>query len=127
MGVVFGFMVETRESYDDTRNRVQYQQSLRAVLSLMTREVRSAGVKLFDDGSGDIALAVAGVERLGFAALWPFARPWRFGQRTEPVLRAIPDAEAVADTLAEALHRYAGPAPASEPRAPDVAKSAAAA
>ncbi len=43
MGVVFGFLVGARNSYSDTRERVQYQQSMRAVMSLMTREVRSTG------------------------------------------------------------------------------------
>ena len=43
LGVVFAFMAESSRSYNDSRERVQYQQSLRAVLSLMTREIRSAG------------------------------------------------------------------------------------
>lgn len=43
LGVVFTFMAQTSRSYNDSRERVQYQQSLRAVLSLMTREIRSAG------------------------------------------------------------------------------------
>ena len=34
MGVVFGFLVGARNSYQDTRERVQYQQSMRAVMSL---------------------------------------------------------------------------------------------
>ena len=43
LGVVFAFMAQTSRSYSDSRERVQYQQSLRATLSLMTRESRSAG------------------------------------------------------------------------------------
>lgn len=43
MGVVFGFLVGARNSYQATRERVQYQQSMRAVMSLITREVRSSG------------------------------------------------------------------------------------
>ncbi len=43
MAVVFGFMTATSSSYDATRNKVQYQQTIRAVVSLMTREIRSAG------------------------------------------------------------------------------------
>jgi len=43
MGVVFGFLVGARNSYQETRERVQYQQAMRAVMSLITREVRSAG------------------------------------------------------------------------------------
>jgi prepilin-type N-terminal cleavage/methylation domain-containing protein len=43
IGVVFSFLSGTRTSYTETRQRVQYQQSVRAVLSLLTREIRSAG------------------------------------------------------------------------------------
>lgn len=43
MGVVFSFLVGARNSYQDTRERAQYQQSMRAVMSLITREIRSTG------------------------------------------------------------------------------------
>ncbi len=43
MAVVFGFMTSTRRSYDDTREKIHYQQSVRAVVSLLTREIRSTG------------------------------------------------------------------------------------
>jgi len=43
MGVVFSFLVGARNSYEETRERAQYQQSVRAVMSLITREVRSTG------------------------------------------------------------------------------------
>ncbi len=58
MGVTFGFLVGARDSYSATRERVQYQQSMRAVMSLITREVRSTGC----DPSG------AGFEPFGMAA-----------------------------------------------------------
>jgi prepilin-type N-terminal cleavage/methylation domain-containing protein len=41
--VVIGFLTGSRRTYDDTSDRAHYQQSARAVLSLMTRELRSAG------------------------------------------------------------------------------------
>ncbi len=43
IGVVFGFLTEARQSYTSTRQKAQYQQGLRAVMSMVTREVRSAG------------------------------------------------------------------------------------
>jgi len=43
MGVVFTFLVNSRRSYTDMSQRVEYQQSVRAVLNLVTREIRSAG------------------------------------------------------------------------------------
>lgn len=41
--VVIGFLTNSRRTYDNTSDRAHYQQSLRAVFSLMTRELRSAG------------------------------------------------------------------------------------
>ncbi len=58
MGVIFSFLVGARNSYQDTRERAQYQQSMRAVISLLTREVRSSGC---DPSS-------AGFEPFGMAA-----------------------------------------------------------
>lgn len=43
VGVVFAFMVDARDSYTSTRERVQTQQGMRAVMTLMTRELRAAG------------------------------------------------------------------------------------
>lgn len=57
MGVIFGFLSGARNSYSDTRERVQYQQAMRAVMSLITREVRSTGC----DPTG------TGFETFGFA------------------------------------------------------------
>ena len=57
LGVVFAFMSQTSRSYSDSRDRVQYQQSLRATLSLMTREIRSAGCDPEGAGFEKILLA----------------------------------------------------------------------
>ena len=43
LGVVMGFMTSSGRSYSATRERVQYQQSMRAVISLLTKEIRSTG------------------------------------------------------------------------------------
>jgi len=43
MVVIMGFLSGARNSYSDTRQRAQYQQSMRAVMSLVTREIRSTG------------------------------------------------------------------------------------
>ncbi len=60
MGVVFSVMVNSRNSYEDTRERAQFQQSVRAVISLLTREIRSAGCNPTQ----------AGFEPLPIAATW---------------------------------------------------------
>lgn len=43
MAVVFGFMTSSSRSYERTREKIQYQQSVRAVVSLLTREIRATG------------------------------------------------------------------------------------
>lgn len=60
MGAVMAFLVQTRRSYDDTRDRVQYQQGLRAVVSMMTREIRTAGCDPSQAGFDEIAFADVG-------------------------------------------------------------------
>jgi hypothetical protein len=58
-------------------------------------------------GHGDIALTLAAGERIAYLHLWPHARPWQL-KRPQPMLRALPDAAAVAQLLAQALARHAG-------------------
>lgn len=50
-------------------------------------------------GTGDVALAVIGRQRLGYIALWPHARPWKLGS-PQPLLRALPDAATIASLVA---------------------------
>ena len=50
---------------------------------------------------GTIALKTLGDTRISYLILWPHARPWYFAP-TQPALRCIPDAAAVAKLLAEA-------------------------
>lgn len=53
-------------------------------------------------GEGDLALTLAAGDQIAYLHLWPHARPnhWR---AVQPMLRALPDAEAVGRRLAEAL------------------------
>lgn len=64
--------------------------------------VETAGLKRYLDGSGDIPLTLTGRTAIGYALLWPHARPWRIG-RPEPMMRCVPDAERVAGILSRAL------------------------
>lgn len=77
------------------------------------RWVSAARLKLYGDGTGDIALATSGETRLAYLMLWPHARPWRFG-KPEPALRAVPDAGHVAELLAQALRELHGQTEAAE-------------
>ena len=82
-------------------------------INLPLAQVAGADLALASDGSGNVALTLAGSQRLGWIALWPHARPWRVTV-PQPMLRAIPQAAMVADLLARATAaaNTAAPAPA---------------
>ena len=69
--------------------------------------VEGVGLKSHADGAGDVALQLVRGQRIGYLVSWPHVRPWRF-TRTEPTLRAIPDAERVGRLVAQALADYHG-------------------
>ena len=79
------------------------------------------------DGTGDIALTIAGPAKLGVMALWPHARPWKI-VTPQPMLRAVPDAQGVAALVARAClaanpEGRASTRPAQSQRAPSFAKA----
>jgi len=55
--IVIGFLTGSRRTYDDTSDRASYQQSLRAVFSLLTREIRSAGCDPLEMGIDGMPIA----------------------------------------------------------------------
>jgi Bacterial PH domain len=52
-------------------------------------------------GHGDIALALAGKDRIAFLNLWPHARPWQL-KNPQPSLRCLPGAAAVGERIQQA-------------------------
>ena len=71
-------------------------------LNLPHVEIAGAGVRVDQDGTGEIPLTLGGTGRIGYVPLWPHARPWRIS-RPEPMMRAVPDVAQVAAILARAL------------------------
>lgn len=53
---------------------------------------------------GDIMLTLSGADRIAYLHLWPHVRPWHL-RSTQPMLRALPDAAAVAAQLGQALQQ----------------------
>jgi hypothetical protein len=90
--------------YTITTHRIvmRYGVALPMSLNLPFRLIAAAGLRTHADGTGEIALALAGPDRIAWLHLWPNVRPWRLA-RPEPMLRAIPDAAAVAELLTDAL------------------------
>jgi hypothetical protein len=94
--------------YTVTNRRVVLQAgiALPVTHNLPFAQVDGAALRAFTDGSGDLPLQLQPGLRIAYLQLWPHARPWRLA-RTEPMLRSVPDADAVAALLARALEAHA--------------------
>lgn len=77
-------------------------------INLPLATIGSVGLASHGDGSGDLPLTLSAAHRLDYLALWPHARPWRIA-RPQPMLRAVPDADAVAAVIASACRAAATP------------------
>ena len=93
---------------------------LTVTFNLPFRRIVSADVRRHADGTADLPLSLHADDAIGWAHLWPHARPWRV-RRPEPMLRCVPDGERVAALLAQAWAEATGgivrTAPAQAPAA----------
>lgn len=108
----------------DRRLMLRVGIALQMDVNLPLREIEGAAFRRLSDGSGDLPLRLKPGVRLAYLHLWPHARPWRL-TRPEPMLRCVPEAEAVAKRIAAALAEANGqpvqhlpPAPAASPVLP---------
>lgn len=84
---------------------------LTVTFNLPYRAIQNADLRLdAPGGTGDIALALKGPDRIAYLHLWPHARPWRLA-RPEPMLRGVRDAATVARILSTAWSQATGIAP----------------
>jgi hypothetical protein len=81
--------------------------ALPKAINIPFKSIAAAALRKRIGGAGDIPLQLRGPDRIGYAHLWPHVRPWRLAL-PEPMLRSIPDAEAVAGILARALREASG-------------------
>ena len=97
-------LIQRSTVYTITTRRVvmRFGMAFPMAFNLPFRRIRSAGLRRYADGSGDIPLVLGEGDKLAYAVLWPHARPWRFS-RPEPMLRGLADAQQVAEILARAL------------------------
>lgn len=95
--------------------------ALQVTFNLPFSQIASASLELRRGGTGTIALRTVDGTNLSYFALWPHARPWHM-RRTEPALRAIPDAARVAAIFADAAEtRVNAPRVARRATAPAMA------
>ncbi len=80
---------------------------LTVTFNLPLKRMSAADVRDIPGGFGDISLALTGEDRIAWIHLWPSVRPWRI-KKTEPTLRAVPDARAVAVQLRDAWSQATG-------------------
>ena len=99
----FGLLVARSTVYTITNRRVVLRigVALSKCINLPLTKLASADMRGLGAGFGDIALSLEGPSMLGYAMLWPHARPWRLA-RPQPMLRALPNAAEVAGILARA-------------------------
>ena len=89
----------------DTRLIMRVGMALETRINMPLKHIGAAHLKERGKGFGDIALELNGERLLGYWLLWPHARPFRFS-RPQPMLRAVPDAQKVAQLLAEACSAH---------------------
>lgn len=87
---------------------------INGTVSIPFRIVDRVDTRRHADGSGDVAIAIAGSDRIPYLSLWPYARPWRVNH-PEPMFRAVTDFDALAATLGEALKGFGAPVPSVQP------------
>ena len=108
MGLIalLSWLVASNTVYTLTDKRVVMRVGivLTVTFNLPLRRIETARVHALPGGAGDIALVLNAQDRIGYLHLWPHVRPWHF-TRTEPMLRALPQAAAVAKLLADALQQ----------------------
>ena len=75
--------------------------ALTVTLNLPFRQIARADLVTRRNGTGTIALETLGETKFSYLVLWPHLRPGHV-RVTKPALRCIPDAQAVAEILAEA-------------------------
>jgi len=115
---VLGLLTARSTIYAITDRRVVMRIGvvLQITFNIPYRIVEGAELRAYSDGSGDLPLQLRGDDHLAWLHLWPHVRPWRLAN-PEPMLRCVPDALHVAQTLATALAEHAGVA-AVRPAAP---------
>ena len=99
----FSFLVARTTVYTVTNRRVVMRigVALSKCINLPLVQLGSADLRDQGRGFGDIALVPSASSGIGYAMLWPHARPLRLSA-PQPMLRAIPGAAEVAGILARA-------------------------
>ncbi len=101
---LFAWLVARSTVYTITTRRVvlRFGIALPITLQVPYALIDAAGMHLWPNGAGDLALTLRPGEKISYLIVWPHVRPWKFA-RPQPMLRCIPDAAAVSQVLGRAL------------------------
>lgn len=105
---LFAWAVARTTVYTLTNRRVVLRigVALNTCVNLPLAQIAAADLRQQGGGMGDIALTLTAPHKLGYAMLWPHARPWRLAH-PQPMLRALPGAPRLAQELARACAAFA--------------------
>ncbi len=94
--------------YTLTNRRIvlRYGIAFTKCVNLPLQLVGAADLRPHGSGRGDVVLRMTGSVPLSWLLLWPHVRPWRM-KVPEPMLRALPDADAFSASLARAVSEHA--------------------
>ncbi|MEM7242543.1 MAG: photosynthetic complex putative assembly protein PuhB [Pseudomonadota bacterium] len=101
--LISAMIIKRTTVYTITTKRVAMRigAMVNVTLNLPFAKIGSMDMDLRKDGSGSIVLSLMGRTRLSYLMCWPHVRPF-YISNTKPALRAIPNAQEVADILSEA-------------------------
>lgn len=104
MLALMAWLIERTSRYTITDQRVVMRIGvvLDVTFNFPFTVVESAALRASPDGTGDLSIAFTTGNQIGYAHLWPHARPWQL-RRAEPALRCVRDAAGVARILSRAL------------------------
>lgn len=99
----FAVAVARTSVYTITNRRVVLRigVAVAKAVNLPFSRIVSAALRTHAGGAGDIPLHMSPDTAASYILLWPHARP--FASQTEPMMRAVPDAQAVSSILVAAL------------------------
>ncbi len=101
---LFAWLVARTTIYTITTRRVviRFGIALPMTIQIAFQMIDAAGLQVWPDGAGDIALALRPGQRIAYLVMWPHTRPWRL-TKAQPTLRSVPNAADVAQILGRAL------------------------
>lgn len=89
----------------DARLIMRIGMAIETRINVPLKQVKAAHLRMRGRDHGDIALEVDGDRLLTTLLLWPHVRPYHYAM-PQPMLRAVPDAAALAQLIAEARAQY---------------------